>query len=61
MSRSNWKNLLPIGLVSLSAGLILHNFLHTRYSEFAAGLLIAMSIVFIVADCVKRSTATFKQ
>ena len=54
MSRSNWKNLLPIGLVSLSAGLIVHNFLHTRSSEFAAGLFIGMSIVFVIAGFIGR-------
>ena len=54
MSRNKWKNLLPIGLVSLSAGLILRNFLHSDYSEFAAGLLIGMSIVFMIAGLVGR-------
>lgn len=61
MSRNYWKNLLPIGLLSLSAGLILHNFLHTRYSEFAAGLLIGISIVFIIAGFVKSAPASLKQ
>ena len=49
MSRNKWKNLTPIGLMSLSAGLILHNFRHSHYSEFVAGLLIGMSIVFMIA------------
>jgi tellurite resistance protein TehA-like permease len=54
VSRNNWKNLLPIGLVSLAAGLILRNFLHSDYSEFAAGLLIGMSIVFMIAGLFGR-------
>ena len=49
MSQTKWKNLLPLGLMSMSAGLILRNFLHSHYSEFAAGLLIGMSIVFMIA------------
>ena len=44
------KSLFPVGMLSLSAGLILRNFLHTRHSEFAAGLLIGMSIVFVIAS-----------
>ena len=60
MSRSNCKNLLPVGLVSLSAGLIVRNFLHTRSSEFAAVLLIGMSILFMNAGVMKRSPSSFK-
>ena len=54
MSQGKLKNLFPIGMLLLSAGLILRNFLHTRYSEFAAGLLIGMSIVFIIASLYGR-------
>jgi len=50
VSHGKLKNLFPIGMLLLSAGLILRNFLHTRYSEFAAGLLIGMSIVFMIAS-----------
>jgi len=49
VSPDKLKNLFPVGMLSLSAGLILHNFLHTRYSEFAAGVLIGMSIVLMIA------------
>jgi len=38
----------------LSGGLLLHNFLHARATEFTAGLLIGMSIVFLIAASVKR-------
>lgn len=61
MSHTTFKNLLPVGLLSLSGGLLLHNFLHTRYSEFVAGLLIGMSIVFMFAGFVKRAPASLKQ
>jgi hypothetical protein len=37
----------------LSGGLLLHNFLHARSTEFAAGFLIGMSIVFLIASSVK--------
>jgi hypothetical protein len=38
----------------LSGGLLLHNFLHARSTEFAAGLLIGMSIVFLIAASLTR-------
>lgn len=43
------SRLLPIGVLMLAAGLILHNFLHGRYTEFTAGFLIGMSAVFMIA------------
>ena len=61
MSHTRFKNLLPIGLLSLAGGLLLRNFLHTRPSEFAAGLLIGMSLVLMIAGCVKRWPASLKQ
>ena len=39
----------------LACGLLLHNFIHGRYTEFAAGLLIGMSTVLIIAGTVRRS------
>lgn len=38
----------------LAAGLVLHNFMHARYSEFAGGFLIGMSLVFQIAGFVGR-------
>ena len=58
MSPDKLKNLFPVGMLSLSAGLILHNFLHTRYSEFAAGVLIGMSIVLMIASLSGRDKRT---
>ena len=55
MLRSKLKVLLPIGLVTLSGGLILHNWTHGRYSDFASGFLIGMSIVFLIASQFNRS------
>ncbi len=48
------SRLLPIGVLMLAAGLILHNFLHGRYTEFTAGVLIGMSAVFMIAGSVGR-------
>lgn len=52
------SRLLPIGALMLAAGLILHNFLHGRYTEFAAGFLIGMSAVFIIAASVGKLRLT---
>jgi len=49
------KNLLPIGMLTLSAGLLLHNWRHGRSAELAEGLLIGMSVVFIIAGWLRRS------
>ena len=48
--RSKLKVLLPMGLLMLSGGLILHNWTHGGYIDFASGFLIGMSIVFLIAS-----------
>jgi hypothetical protein len=50
--------LLPVGLILLAAGLILHNWISGARAEFPAGFLIGMSIVFMVAGFLKRSRFT---
>jgi hypothetical protein len=52
--KRNLNRLFPFGALMLSGGLLLHNFLHARSSEFAAGFLIGMSIVLLIASSVKR-------
>jgi hypothetical protein len=42
----------------LAAGLLLHNFVHRSDTEFAGGLLIGMSAVFIIAGTVGRWRGT---
>lgn len=54
-SKSNY--LLPIGLILLAAGLILHNWISGARAEFPAGFLIGMSIVFMIAGFLNRSRA----
>jgi len=57
MLRNKLIRLLPIGLLLLAAGLLLHNFFHGRHTEFSSGLLIGMSLVFIIAGSVARARA----
>jgi hypothetical protein len=57
-SANKFARLLPLGLVLLSAGLILRNFAHGRYSDFSAGFLIGISIVFMLAGWMGQSRAT---
>jgi len=58
MSRDKLNRLFPIGLLMLSIGLMLHNWTHGRYSDFAGGFLIGMSIVFMLAGLARPSKAT---
>jgi hypothetical protein len=43
------NRLLPVGLLMLSAGLMLRIWAHGRLFHFGAGFLIGMSAVFLVA------------
>ena len=40
---------LPIGLVLLASGLLLHNWMRGDYAESISGFLIGISLVFIIA------------
>ncbi len=48
------SRLLPVGVLMLATGLLLHNFAHDRASEFVAGFLIGMSAVFMIAAWIGR-------
>jgi hypothetical protein len=54
MFQNKLNRLLPIGLLLLASGLILHNFAQGRAVNFSAGLLIGMSLVFIIAGFVRQ-------
>jgi hypothetical protein len=54
MSMKKLNRLLPIGLIMLSAGLGLHIWTRGDYSESAAGFLIGISLVFVIAGFVGR-------
>jgi hypothetical protein len=54
LNQRNVRVFIPVGLFSLAAGILLHLFTHARYSEFAGGFLIGLSLVLIIAGVVKR-------
>ena len=55
MTQRKKRNLIAFGLIFLSAGLILHNWAHGHSMHFAAGFLIGLSIVLIIAGVIVRS------
>jgi hypothetical protein len=58
--RNKLKRLLPIGVLMLATGLLLHNFAHGPYSERSAAFLIGMSAVFIIASIVGRTRSPIR-
>jgi hypothetical protein len=54
MSGRKLNGFISVGLLSLCAGIILRNWTHARYSEFAAGFFIGLSIVFIIFGAVRQ-------
>jgi hypothetical protein len=52
--------LIPVGLLALVAGILLRLFTHARYTEFASGFLMGLSIVFIIAGVVRQSRGATK-
>jgi hypothetical protein len=52
--KKSLDRLFPVGALMLSGGLLLHNFQHARSTEFTAGFLIGLSIVFLIASSAKR-------
>ncbi len=54
MLRRKMNRLMPIGLVLLASGLLLHR-MHGDYVESISGFLIGISIVFLIAGFVGRS------
>jgi len=49
------NRLLPIGLLMLATGLVLHNWVHGRYTDFVGGFLIGMAAIFMIAGFVGHS------
>ncbi|MGA8212190.1 MAG: hypothetical protein WB799_01250 [Candidatus Sulfotelmatobacter sp.] len=48
MSQSRISPFVPVGLLALVAGIFLQHFTHGRYSDFAGGFLMGMSLVFLI-------------
>lgn len=55
MPHDKLNRLLPIGMMVLAAGLFLRSFAHGHISNFGAGFLIGMSLVFMIAGLVRIS------
>lgn len=60
MSPAKLNRLLPVGLIMLAVGLMLHNWIRNGRTDFVAGLLIGMSLVFMIAGFLKRPGAAIK-
>jgi len=58
--RNRMHRLIPIGSLMLASGLVLHNWMHLRYSEFAGGFLIGMSCVFLIAGFIAQTRVRLK-
>ena len=58
--RHKLKRLLPVGLLFLSGGLVLHNWTHGPYFSFAAGMLIGMSVVVVVAGLIAGRSSVLR-
>lgn len=55
MFLEKFNRLLPIGLLMLAVGLILHNYARSHAFNFSAGFLIGMALVFMIAGFVSMS------
>lgn len=60
MLQNKLNHLLPIGLLFLASGLILHNFAHGRAVNFSAGFLIGMSLVFMIVGFLRLLRSTHR-
>lgn len=49
------SQLLPLGVVLLASGLLLHNSMHGDYADSISGFLIGVSLVFMITGFAARS------
>ncbi|MFZ0318647.1 MAG: hypothetical protein WAL56_05925 [Candidatus Sulfotelmatobacter sp.] len=49
-----------VGLLALAAGLLLRLYTHAKYTEFSAGFLLGLSIVFMIAGFVLQKRNALK-
>ncbi len=54
MSRRKVSPFIPIGLLMMSSALIWRNFMHGRFTDFAVGLLMGMSIAMMIGGLIKQ-------
>jgi hypothetical protein len=57
MVRRKLNRFIPVGLLLLCVGITLRSWMHTRYSAFAAGFLMGIALVFIIAGFVQQHRA----
>jgi hypothetical protein len=48
MSQRRISPFVPVGLLTLAAGIFLQHFTHERYSDFAGGFLMGIALVFLI-------------
>ncbi|HTC48914.1 MAG TPA: hypothetical protein VK722_16440 [Candidatus Aquilonibacter sp.] len=53
MTRRRIGIFVPVGLFALATGTLLRLYTHANYTEFAAGFLIGISLVLIIAGFVR--------
>jgi hypothetical protein len=51
----------PVGLFGLMAGNFVQGYAHGRYSDFAGGFLMSVSLVLLIAGAMQRASATNSQ
>jgi uncharacterized membrane protein len=54
MVRRKARYFVSAGLILLAASILVRNQMHSSYAEFAGGLLIGMSLVFIIAGTIMK-------
>lgn len=54
MSRRKLNPFTQVGMLALAAGLVLRACTHFHYSEFAAGFLIGLSLVFMIFGLIQQ-------
>ncbi len=54
MSRRKVHLLIPVGLLMMSSALLWHNFMHDRFSDFAVGLLMGVSLGMIILGSIRQ-------
>jgi hypothetical protein len=60
MSQGRISPFVPVGLLALVAGIFLQHFTHERYSDFAGGFLMGMSLVFLIFGVAQKMKSETK-
>ncbi len=54
MSRRKVHLFIPVGLLMMSSALLWHNFMHDRFSDFAVGMLMGMSLTMMIVGLIRQ-------